>query len=173
MTLWHCGTVTLRHDTVTLTLWHCDTVALWYCGTVTLWHCDTAAWHCDTTALWHCGTVTLWHDTVTLTLWHCDTVALWHSGTVTLWHCDTAAWHCDMTLWHTRTVKETSYTHYFNDCQLENLLATFGPTTLSRADKTATWKPLGQHLHLHIQWDFINDSLLVVQTNDLSKQQPC
>jgi len=39
------------------------------------------------------------------------------------------------------------------------------------ADNVAICKLLGKLLHLHTQWDFINDYLLI-QTNDLSKQQP-
>jgi hypothetical protein len=58
-------------------------------------------------------------------------------------------------------------------CWLEILPALLGYITLRGADNMASLKLLGKFLHLHTQWDFINDLFSFMQTNDLSKEQLC
>jgi len=53
-----------------------------------------------------------------------------------------------------------------------NVTSQLGHITLRGADNMTSCKLLGKLLHLHIQWDFIIDLILFMQTNDLSEQQP-
>ena len=55
---------------------------------------------------------------------------------------------------------------------METLNALLGHITVRGANNMASCKLLGKLLQLHNQWDFINDLYMLMQTNDLSTQQP-